>query len=84
MGTRPRDPGSDGGQLSRPSPFIYTRPWLVIQNDAGEWLAPPGVWTINPDRRFNLAEFSGRELAEKLATRYGGRVVTMTEKEPTK
>mgnify|MGYP000900743393 CR=1 FL=1 len=75
--------------MSRPD--TPSRPWLVIQNDAGEWLAPRGVWTKDANRRYNFAEFSGRPLAERLATLHGGAVAKinpptwaeMPKKEPT-
>lgn len=63
--------------MSARRPETPARPWLVIVNEAGEWLAPSHVWTRDPNRRFNFAEFSGRVLAEKLATLNGGRVVTI-------
>lgn len=61
--------------MSRPE--TPARPWLVITNDAGDYLAPGGVWTKDANRRYNFAEFSGRQRAERLATLNGGKVVTI-------
>lgn len=72
--------------MSQPEDRHFARPWLVIVNDAGEWLAPRGVWTRDPMARYNFAEFSGRVLAERLATLHGGTVAKInppTWKEPT-
>ncbi len=77
--------------MSARRPETPARPWLVIVNDAGEYLAPSGVWTRDPNRRFNFAEFSGRVLAEKLARLHNGKVCTINPptwaerpEEPTK
>lgn len=59
--------------MSRLDTFT-ARPYIVIQNDAGDYLAPGGVWTRDPNRRFNFAEFSGRALAEKLARLHSAKV----------
>lgn len=59
--------------MSRLDTFT-ARPYIVIQNDAGDYLAPGGVWTRDPNRRFNFAEFSGRQLAEKLARLHSAKV----------
>ena len=60
--------------MSAPPDRHFARPWLVIVNDAGDYLAPGGVWTRDANRRFNFAEFSGRQLAEKLARLHSAKV----------
>lgn len=59
--------------MSRLDTFT-ARPYLVIRNESGDYLAPGGVWTRDPNRRFNFAEFSGRQLAEKLARLHSAKV----------